>query len=376
MKEKIRLCLILAGLFTAFGFFASCTKDVQTPGSITLDASELVNQIITLNTIAEEAEGDNPQQGNEPSGYEGIDMAMLESSLKSLIDQNFIIKAALTLSGDYTGTSTKNASAWTYIKNNSPMIEGEEEKPEPFTLEINNVPVDSSVEVELSVWFEVSQLYQTLMESAIENYFSVLDGSKDFYDGIKQQLVYQFSANRYKDLKFVGKTNEPVLVKAGENHVDITMEQTDGFIVLGGTEISLADNDSLELLVENQFDDTNGPEDTYIKIYCAGSDYEIVRVGYLDMSKNWTYLDLDESTEEIEDSLEIKDEEGRYWNFSIVDNKLIITPLEKEEENDEGIINTIEAGNAQSFFTGSNSFTIIARNKYTGQYKTAVYKGL
>ena len=344
MNRKFTFVALLGALI----LFASCTKDVNGEGSIGLDTSVVARQIF--------GEGLSRQ-------ISGLDTNELEKSLMEFVNQNFKINFKLTLSGDFEGSDTQPVSAWNFLW--ADLADSQDN--DSYILRIKNIPIGSKVDVKVEADFDITSIYEESIESLINEYFSKLSLANvqdpSFMQNLRDRVLNRFSAEQYKDVKFEGSTSAPVTIHAGKNKTVIELEQTGGFKMNGGFSLDLESSDSLELLVENNY------EENYISIKPADSNYEFVRVEYTPNEfENFEpfALDLDESTVEIPNQNDV----GEQSQYSILleEEEIFISKSSMYDEQD-----WIQVS---QFFDGTRFLFIIARNKITGKYKTTVYKGL
>ncbi|MBO4532521.1 MAG: hypothetical protein J5726_02360 [Treponema sp.] len=351
MKKRLGLFTAFTAIVVAAMLFVSCGQNSAITGSISLNASELTRQLMSRDV----AEGDGT---SVPLTYEGF-RALLEQELQKVMDKHFAANVSLTLSGDYNGTGTQQITPSMFAKSDHHAASGENgDEEDDVKIELKRIPVGSTVEVLVELSFAIDNQYESEMNKAIEN----LLASYPEFSGMKESLMYEmnyvFSADRYRKLKYEGKTAEPVTIKAGKNSVTIEMEQTDGFYAGGAFTIELEDSEPLEIMVANKY------EDNEIVITPVDSMYEFVRVEY---SPNPEYTSMGDwaGVVDLENPTCTAGMNSSY--MIIFDEDEIILTANDEYEDPAPV---------SSFFSGRNSLFIIAKHSYTGKYKTVVYKGL
>ena len=344
MKKRLGLFTALTTLVVAAMLFVSCGQNSAIAGSISLNASELTRQLMSRDV----AEGDGT---SAPLTYEGF-RALLEQELKKVMDKHFTANVSLTLSGDYNGTGTQQITPSMFAKSDHHAASGEnDDEEDDVKIELKRIPVGSTVEVQVELSFAIDNQYESEMNKAIEN----LLASYPEFSGMKESLMYEmnyvFSADRYRKLKYEGKTAEPVTIKAGKNPVTIEMEQTDGFAAEGYFEFDFDSYDSTPLILDVkviQYD----KYDVYLDsseygwvidrvIVDRGEDHRIVLPGNNNITLGTLIFDLDNQ---------------------VYGNKLVISVGESTIEDviqEQGI-----------------TILIIAKSEYTGKYRTAVFSGI
>lgn len=310
-----------AALMGALILFASCSRDVNAGGSVGFNTGAVARQIF--------GSGMSRQ-------VDGLDTSEFQKGLKEFVDQNFKINFTLTLSGSYNGTATQSVSAWNFLWAD---IAGSAND-ESYILRIKHIPAGSSVNVKVEASLDMTEEYEEKIEFLIDEFFEKLPSAD-----LKYKVLNRFSATQYRDLKFEGSTSAPVRIHAGKNKARIELEQAGGIKLNGGFSLDLESNDSLGLLVENNY------EKNYISIKPSDSNYEFVRVEYNNYNNGEKVIfDSNHSTGNV-----YNDE----YPFSLSENELYITA------NNSSVSGLFEEDGVILF--------IIARNKITGKYKTTVF---
>ncbi len=341
MKKRLGLFTALTTLVVAAMLFVSCGQNSAITGSISLNASELTRQLMSRDV----AEGDGT---SAPLTYEGF-RALLEQELQKVMDTYFTANVSLTLSGDYNGTGTQQITPSMFAKSDHHAASGENDDEEnDVKIELKRIPVGSTVEVLVELSFAIDNQYESEMNKAIEN----LLASYPEFSGMKESLMYEmnyvFSADRYRKLKYEGKTAEPVTIKAGKNPVTIEMEQTDGFAAEGYFEFDFDSYDSAPLILD-------------VKVI-QNNKYDV----YLDSSEYGWVIDR------------VIVDRGEDHRIVLPGNNITLGTLIFELDNavsGNKLVLRVSEGTVEDNIK-SATILIIAKSEYTGKYRTAVFSGI
>ena len=346
MKKRLGLFTAFTTLVVAAMLFVSCGHNSSITGSISLNASELTRQLMSRDVGAIAEVGST----SEPLTYDDF-RELLEQELQKVMDKYFAANVSLTLSGDYNGTGTQQITPSMFAKSDHHAASGEnDDEEDDVKIELKRIPVGSTVEVKVELSFTIDKKYESEINKKIE---SVLASHPEF-NGMKQSLMYEmnyiFSADRYRNLKYEGQTSNPVTIKAGKNKVDIEMEQTDGLATGGSLEFDFDSYDSTPLVLDVKVIQYNKYE-----VYLDSSEYGcvidrvIVDLGDLHgeiFSGNKTLTGIGTLTFEFDDQ--------------VYGNKVVIWTT-------EGLVEDA---------IKSMTILIIAKDEYTGKYRTAVFSGI
>lgn len=235
------------------------------------------------------------------------------------------------------------------------------EKRPDLSLEIKDIPVGSVIDLSAAVAMVCTQEYKDglaqIMEKAFKRYYCK-DGEEELPEDIQNLLelsVRSMFMSLGIDLKYEGKTDQPITIKEGKNSATILMYQTDGFYAGGGIQMDLEDDKPLELLV-NEF-----MPDNDINIQLADQNYRIVKVSYIS----------DSGATEIPEGIEGVNvgygNDDPIFNICFNDGtyQSVDVKVNSTYEDEYSLYHLFQYGHIY----------IVARNSKTGLYKTAEFYG-
>ena len=350
---KRNFCLM--GIVLSIVLLVSCNNGIKEYGSVNLDTSAIARHIVQVNADY------TSQQEGQPFGNES-DFNFTEEEtqkLAQLLMNEVYLDVQLNTTGSFEKTEQKKITYLQMMQMSAGSTDAQGNRyTDDLQLEIKNIPVGSTIDLEASVAMICTDKYKdgvkAIYEAALKRSFGTDDQGKlpeyaqYLLDMAIQSLVMGVGGNQ----KYEGKTDQPITIKAGKNSATIQMYQTDGFIAGGSFDVELEDNKPLEL----QLDLSDGES---MVITCADNNYQIIKVDYIDASGEKTPISTDLFGTNIEND-----------NFNVSFYSSELASYIKIKANAE-----VTMPLSEMFLSGSYFF-IVAKNKVTGSYKTTVFAGL
>ena len=344
------------GILAAAVLMMSCNNGIKEYGSVNLDTSAIARHIVQVNADY------TSQQEGQPFGNES-DFKFTEEEtqkLAQLLMTEVYLDVQLNTSGSVQKKEQKKITYMEMLQMSAGSTDAHGNLySEDLQLEIKNIPVGSTIDLEASVAMICTDKYKdgvkAIYEAALKRSFGTDDQGKlpeyaqYILDMAIQSLVMGVGGNQ----KYEGKTDQPITIKAGKNSATIQMYQTDGFIAGGSFDIELEDNKPLELVV---MDSSNG----YI-LTCKDNTSAIIKVQFVSGSD-------DQITDIPSGNSGVPVGTGNNFNICFTNTDYISSVSINMKGGYNGTINEL--------FEDNSYILIIAKNKETGSYKTAVFTGL
>ena len=352
----------LMGIVLSIVLLVSCNNGIKEYGSVNLDTSAIARHIVQVNADY------TSQQEGQPFGNES-DFNFTEEEtqkLAQLLMTEVYLDVQLKTTGSFEKTEPKKITYLQMMQMSSGSTDAYGNRySDDLQLEIKNIPVGSTIYLAASVAMVCTDKYKdgvkAIYEAALKRSFGTDDkGNLPEYaqyilDMAIQSLVMGVGGNQ----KYEGKTDQPITIKAGKNSATIQMYQTDGFMAGGSFVLEVVEEGELELLFENRLVDD--------EMFISSGDplYEIIRVEFIaDSPGTNVIIDIDEKTVDI---LDHQENVGMNSTYIIsLDGDGLLISLTDPSNDDENVQNI--------FYEGK--FFILAKNSFTGAYKTAVFSGL
>lgn len=344
------------GILAAAVLMMSCNNGIKEYGSVNLDTSAIARHIVQVNADY------TSQQEGQPFGNES-DFNFTEEEtqkLAQLLMTEVYLDVQLKTTGSFEKTEPKKITYLQMMQMSAGSTDAQgNHYADGMELEIKGIPVGSTINLEASVAMICTDKYKdgvkAIYEAALKRSFGTDDQGKlpeyaqYILDMAIQSLVMGVGGNQ----KYEGKTDQPITIKAGKNSATIQMYQTDGFIAGGSFDVELEDNKPLELVV---MDSSNG----YI-LTCKDNTSAIIKVQFVSGSDG-QITDIPSGNSGVDVGT------GNNFNICFTNTDYISSVSINMSGAYDGEINDL--------FEDDSYILIIAKNKVTGSYKTAVFDGL